>query len=126
MWGEVVRDYYERLIGDVEGAAKRLRIDMTAAAIDGATDVDRALERLRARGADALYVAASPFMVEHGRRIVQLAAQQRVPAIYESAAYVEDGGLMSYGPNIPANYRRAARYVDRMLKGAKPGDLPVE
>jgi ABC-type uncharacterized transport system substrate-binding protein len=58
--------------------------------------------------------------------VIELAAKYRLPAIYELKGYVEDGGLMSYGPNIDEMYRRAASYVDRLLKGAKPGELPIE
>jgi len=59
-------------------------------------------------------------------RVIGLAAKNRLPAIYPSTGYAEAGGLMSYGPNINDNYRRAAAYVDKILKGAKPADLPVE
>jgi putative ABC transport system substrate-binding protein len=59
-------------------------------------------------------------------RIIEFAREKRLPAIYETREFVDAGGLMSYGPNIEAQYRRAAYYVDRILKGAKPGDLPIE
>jgi putative tryptophan/tyrosine transport system substrate-binding protein len=62
----------------------------------------------------------------HRKRVVDLAAQSRLPAMYFTRGFVEDGGLMSYGPSQPDNWRRAATYVDKILKGAKPGDLPVE
>jgi putative ABC transport system substrate-binding protein len=60
------------------------------------------------------------------RRLVDLAAKNRLPAIYQSREFVDDGGLVSYGPDIADLFRRAATYVDKILKGAKPGDLPVE
>ena len=60
------------------------------------------------------------------RRILDFAAKNRLPAMYAQNEYVEAGGLMSYGPDMPASYRRAATYVDKVLKGAKPSDLPVE
>jgi ABC-type uncharacterized transport system substrate-binding protein len=65
------------------------------------------------------------FWNERGR-IVALAAQYRLPAIYEEREYVNDGGLISYGRNVPENFRQAAGYVARILKGAKPGDLPIQ
>jgi putative ABC transport system substrate-binding protein len=65
------------------------------------------------------------FLREH-RRLVDLAAKHRLPAVYTVKEYVDAGGLVSYGPNLADLFRRAATYVDRILKGAKPGDLPVE
>ena len=71
-------------------------------------------------------VLADPFTVSQRARIVEFVAEHRLPAIYESRDFVEAGGLMSYGPNISDLYRRAASYVDKILRGAKPGDLPIE
>ena len=67
-----------------------------------------------------------PFTREHRKRIVEFAAQRRLPAIYEAREFVEAGGLVSYGPSLLANQRRAAEYIDKIFKGAKPADLPVE
>ena len=69
---------------------------------------------------------ASALLNAERRAIVKLAATYRLPAFYEFREFVENGGLMSYGPSIPEMYRRAAYYVDRVLKGTKPGDLPIE
>ena len=66
------------------------------------------------------------FTIGHREEIISLAARWRVPAIYWSRSFTESGGLVSYGPYIPDEYRRAASYVDRILKGAKPADLPVQ
>ena len=71
-------------------------------------------------------VSGSPFMYGHRARIATLALEHRLPTIFGERAYVEAGGLMSYGPNYADIFRRAATYVDKILKGAKPGDLPVE
>ncbi len=68
----------------------------------------------------------SPFFNANRRRLVALAARHRLPAVYEFRDYVDDGGLMSYGPSIAEMFRGTASYVDRILKGARPGDLPVE
>jgi putative ABC transport system substrate-binding protein len=70
--------------------------------------------------------ADTPLFVTHRARLVDAVAGRRLPAIYPARVYVEAGGLMSYGPNLPDLWRRAAAYVDKILKGAKPGDLPVE
>ena len=69
---------------------------------------------------------ADDLFINEGTRIIELAAAHRVPAIYRLGYQAAAGGLMAYGPNIPDMYRRAASYVDKILKGAKPGDLPVE
>ncbi len=75
---------------------------------------------------DGLFVTLDAFTSLHRGRIAELAARHRLPAIYELREYVDAGGLMAYGPSIPDMWRRAATYVDKILKGAKPADLPVE
>jgi putative ABC transport system substrate-binding protein len=75
---------------------------------------------------DALLVVTDPLVFTHRARITEFAGQSRLPAIYEFRTFVEVGGLMSYGPNMLELWRRAAYYVDRILKGARPADLPVE
>jgi putative ABC transport system substrate-binding protein len=76
--------------------------------------------------AGALTVLPSGMFIGQRRRLVDLAAKNRLPAVYQSRESVDAGGLMSYGPNFADLFRRAATYVDKILKGAKPGDLPVE
>ena len=76
--------------------------------------------------AQALNVLASAFFNAHGARLADLALAHRVPAMYETGEYVQAGGLMAYGPSLHHMFRRAATYVDQILHGAKPGDLPVE
>ena len=75
---------------------------------------------------DGLAVVLSPLATLHSKRIVEFAAKYRVPGIYPTRQFAEEGGLMAYGPLIGDLYRRAAVYVDKILKGAKPADLPVE
>jgi putative tryptophan/tyrosine transport system substrate-binding protein len=89
-------------------------------------DVDTAFAQLRAEPADALYVIVDPFVAMHRGPIVDFAARHRVPALYTSRAFVEAGGLMSHGANLTHLYAQTATYVDKILKGAKPADLPVE
>jgi len=76
--------------------------------------------------AEALYVDTNPRTANMGQAIVDLAVRQRLPSIYESKGFVEAGGLIAYGPSVPDLYRRAAGYVDKIFKGAKPADLSVE
>ena len=75
--------------------------------------------------ADALTVSGAAMFVNERSRLVDLAAKHRLPAVYAWREFVEAGGLMAYGPNVADLFRRAATYVDKILKGAKPGDLPV-
>ena len=90
-----------------------------------AEDIAPAIEALKSR-ADALYVATDPLVFTNRIRINTLALGARLPTIYGSREYVDAGALMSYGPNFPDLFRRAADYVDKILRGAKPADIPVE
>jgi putative ABC transport system substrate-binding protein len=94
--------------------------------VRGAGDIDRAFAAMRKDGAGGLIVLGDPLIANHRLRIVDLAAKNRLPAIFTTRENVDAGGLMSYGANLVELWRRAATYVDRILKGAKPGDLPVE
>jgi putative ABC transport system substrate-binding protein len=89
-------------------------------------EIEPTILRLAKRGAQALIVIASPILVSERRRIINLAAGQRWPVIAWSSEWPKDGALLSYGADTTANLRRAAYYVDRILKGTKPGDLPIE
>ena len=93
--------------------------------IQRAEDIAPAFEALKG-GGDALYVPADPLIFTNLVRINSLALGARLPTMHGSREYVEAGGLMSYAPNFPDLYRRAADYVDKILRGAKPADLPVE
>jgi len=91
-----------------------------------AGEYERAFATLAAERPDALFVGAHTFFMRDRRRIIELAARSRLPAIYEWPEQVEDGGLMSYGSSLTGTTRRVAAYVDRLFKGARPGDLPIE
>jgi putative tryptophan/tyrosine transport system substrate-binding protein len=92
-----------------------------------ADELDPAFAAMAREGADALIVQADPALMDGLRgRVADLAAEHRLPAMYDWKMYVEAGGLMSYGPSLPERHRRAAIYVDKIFKGAKPADLPVE
>lgn len=109
-----------------EAAARALGFDPRVIEVHDLLDYENAFKSARSGGADVLLVLQSPAFYRHRARLAELAAKYRLPAIYESAEYVDDGGLMSYGPHFPDMYRRSASFVDRILKGARPGDLPVE
>jgi putative ABC transport system substrate-binding protein len=109
---------------DLAAGALGLRLPLVRAR--GPEDFPRAFAEIKRRQADALTVLSSPVFVAERRRIAELAIKNRLPTVFAFRSYVDAGGLMSYGPNIADLFRRAATYVDKILKGAKPADLPVE
>jgi putative ABC transport system substrate-binding protein len=111
---------------DTEDAARRLGLQVQALEVRGLDDFEGAFAMARQGRAEAVTVLAGPVIGEHPARLVALAAQSRLPAMYLGRGFVDAGGLMSYGTSNREMGRRAAAYVDRILKGAKPGDLPVE
>jgi putative ABC transport system substrate-binding protein len=115
------------MLTGAEVAARGLgvRLQFVEATRDPA-DLDRAFSDMTRARAGALTVLPSNMFLREHSRLVDLAAKHRLPAVYTVKEYVDAGGLMSYGPNVADLFRRAATYVDRILKGAKPGDLPVE
>jgi putative ABC transport system substrate-binding protein len=107
--------------------SQELGLQLQVLEVRSPDELDRAFATLTHVGAEALFVLPDPPMLDRlDRRIADLTAQHRLPAIYPFKSYVDAGGLMSYAPNLPDIYRRAAYYVDKILKGAKPADLPVE
>lgn len=107
-----------------EVAARTLGVQLEVVPVRGADDFAPALKALR--GVDGVLHPDTPFFVTHRARLVAAVAARRLPAIYPARVFVEAGGLMSYGPNLADVWGRAAPYVDKILKGARPGDLPVE
>jgi putative tryptophan/tyrosine transport system substrate-binding protein len=107
-------------------AARSQAVIVDALAVQTSSDFDRAFEAATRLSADALLTAAGPFLARHAKQIVDFAAMARLPAMYHLRSFVDSGGLMTYAPSAEAQHRRAAYYVDRILKGTKPADLPVE
>ena len=110
----------------LQSAAKQLGLQLAFDAIRSGSEIPGAFARIQQGGAQALIVGATPINIDHRSRIVEMAAAHRLPAMYESEGFVEAGGLFSYGPSLVDMYRRAAGYVDKILRGAKPADLPIE
>jgi ABC-type uncharacterized transport system substrate-binding protein len=110
----------------IEEASKALGITTIASTVRTDDDVENAIASLARQGDGALVVIPDPFTIAHRQAIIRAAATYRVPAMYSYRAFVDDGGLMGYSADIPEQYRGAADYVDRILKGAKPGELPVQ
>jgi putative ABC transport system substrate-binding protein len=107
-------------------AASALGVSILSVEARRLDDIDRAFATVRANQATALLLIADGLLGSNRRRIIELTAKSRLPAIYWRREFVEDGGLMSYGASVVDLYRRAAAYVDKILKGARPADLPVE
>jgi putative ABC transport system substrate-binding protein len=110
---------------ELQEPARRLGVEVAPMEISRAEEIAPAIEALKGR-ADALYVVQDPLLNTNRVRISTLALAARLPTMYGFREFAEAGGLMSYGPNYPALFRRAADYVDKILRGAKPGDLPIE
>ena len=109
-----------------EVAARALGLQLQFVEARGPVDFERAFSDMARARADALTVLPSPTFLYERRHLVDLAAKNRLPTLFAFREYVDTGGLMSYGPDIADMYRRAATYVDKILKGAHPGDLPIE
>ncbi|HVH89759.1 MAG TPA: ABC transporter substrate-binding protein, partial [Candidatus Acidoferrum sp.] len=107
-------------------AARALRLTIQPWEVRGTNDFDRVFAAMDMQRPDGLYVPGSALMRANGKRIVDFALKSRLPSVYGSRGSVEAGGLMYYGADLADSYRRVAYYVDKILKGAKPADLPVE
>jgi putative ABC transport system substrate-binding protein len=121
------------VVGAVEVRVREARValqalGMTALPVEvrDAAGLEAAFARLRAERADSLVVIADPLTLRHRQQVVDLAARERVPAVYEFAEFARAGGLVAYSASVPALFQRSAVYVDKILRGARPGDLPVE
>ena len=113
-------------LNEVKSAARVLRLQLQFFESKDANNLDVITNALAKTRFGALFVVTSQMFVGHRARVVEIAAKSRLPAIFWNSAFVDAGGLMSYGINLPDQYQRAAMYVDRILKGTKPEDLPVE
>jgi putative ABC transport system substrate-binding protein len=112
-------------MGDVEAAARTLGLELAPLEIRRPEDIAPAFEALKAQ-AEALYVVQDALVTANRTAIITLALGARLPTIFASRDHVQAGALMSYGPNFSEMFRRAAEYVDKILRGTKPGDIPVE
>ncbi|MEA2893925.1 MAG: hypothetical protein QOI05_4718 [Bradyrhizobium sp.] len=109
-----------------ERAAKTLKLELLPVEMHDPAELDRTLETAKAAGIDSLYIVSSRHTVANAPRIVDFANRHRLPLVAGWGAWVDAGGLISYGPDVAAMIRQAAHYLDAVLKGANPGDLPVQ
>jgi ABC-type uncharacterized transport system substrate-binding protein len=113
-------------VRELQTTAQALGVQLQTLEVRGPDEFESAFTALTREHAEALLVLGDPLTLTHRIRIVDLVAKGRLPAMYDLREFVEAGGLMAYGPSLPDLFRCAAYYADRILKGAKPGDLPVE
>jgi putative ABC transport system substrate-binding protein len=111
---------------EIEAAAAVLSVDVQPLPVERPEDFATAFEEAVRAAPDALIVTADPFTIQNQRRVLDFAAANRLPAIYEEREWAAAGGLMAYGPSVSDQSRRAAGYVDRILKGTPPGELPID
>jgi putative tryptophan/tyrosine transport system substrate-binding protein len=111
---------------EIEAAARRLSIEPRLFDVRTRDDLPRAIDAAHTFGASALMIATDALLQENAKLVVELAMAHRLPAMYAAREWVEIGGLISYGPSYPDLYRRSASYIDKIFKGANPGDLPIE
>ena len=110
----------------IQAVAPSLRVELHPIDVRDAPEIERAIPAFARGPNDGLIVASSPLAARHRNVIIKLADTHRLPAVYSFRYYVMDGGLIAYGPDPIDPFRRAAEYVDRILKGEKPADLPVQ
>ncbi|MDO8700469.1 MAG: ABC transporter substrate-binding protein [Deltaproteobacteria bacterium] len=111
---------------EMESVAKALRLKLVSLEVRSLEDFESAFARGKKEGAQALITTTNPLIGNQQRQVLDFAAKNRLPAMYPTSGFVEAGGLMSYGPNSADSWRRAADFVDKILKGTKPADIPVE
>jgi ABC-type uncharacterized transport system substrate-binding protein len=116
----------EQLVSETAGAARALGVQPSLLGVQGASELEGAFDTAAKEGAGALLILPGLFFSLRERQLATLAVKYRLPAIYWDRRFVEHGGLMAYGPSMAALWRRVAAFVDKILKGAKPADLPVE
>jgi len=126
LWNPANSVFQTQMRTEAEAASRRLGLQAHVVAASDAMAIDRAFEAFTRERAEAVAIPADPIFVRERSRIAGLAAKRRLPSVGGIRQYAEAGGLVAYGPDFYELYREAAVYVDRILKGAKPGDLPVE
>ena len=119
-------DFNRAQAGEVREAAQNLGLEIVPISIGGPTTFDAAMDKLDAARPDAIYVMETPQLHTHRRSLISRITKRRLPAVYALQVFALEGGLMAYAMSVPDQFRRAANYVDRILRGAKPGELPIE
>ena len=126
LWNPANAVFQNQMVKEAEAASRRLRLQVQTIAARDASEIDKAFQLMTRERAEALAVLSDPIFISVRTHIVALAVKGRLPSVSGNRQYADAGGVMSYGPNFYELYRRAAGYVDRILRGAQPGDLPIE
>jgi putative ABC transport system substrate-binding protein len=126
LWNPGNAIFQAQMLQSAREAAIALGLDLHEFGARNAKELDSAFEAIRNARVDALLVLGDPILRNHRTKIIEFAAKSRLPAIYATEEHAEGGGLMTYGPDMDAQFERGAIYVDKILKGAKPADLPIE
>ena len=124
--GTLREETFKQMLKETQSTARSIGVQVQVVEASKVDDFDAAFSAMARERAEGLIVLINPMFFVQRQQIIERAAKQRLPAIYEWKPFVQGGGLISYGADVPDVYRRAAGLVDRVLKGAKPGDLPVE
>jgi ABC-type uncharacterized transport system substrate-binding protein len=124
--GDPTNPSYELVLKESQRAAQLLRIQLQAVEVRNPNELEGVFAAMTRGRAGAFIHAPSELFFAYRRRLLDLAAKSRLPGVSDTRDFVDRGGFMSYGPSLPQLFRRAATYVDRILKGAKPADLPIE
>ena len=126
MFNPETAPYYPVWLREFKALPQPLAVELVAAPVHNEAEIEAAIVALAGEPAGGLISAPDPFTIGHGGLIMTLAKRHRVPAVYQSRQFAAEGGLTSYGPNTHDIFRRSASYVDRILRGEKPADLPVQ
>lgn len=118
--------FYDRIYADLQSAAAAAGVTLLRITVKSGADAERAFGEMAAGKVDAVLVMASPLITANRERILAAASHRRIPAMYEIGDEAENGGLIAYGPKLEEMFRRGAHYVDRVLKGARPAELPIQ
>ena len=124
--GTLREETFKQMLNETHATARAIGVQIQVVEASKVDDFDAAFSAMAKERAEGLIVLVNPMFFVHRQHIIERAAKQRLPTIYEWKPFVQSGGLLSYGADVPDVYRRAAGLVDKILKGAKPGDLPVE
>jgi putative ABC transport system substrate-binding protein len=116
----------KQTVKEIEALRRALGIEIQSLAAGNLEDFERAFSAMNRDNPDGLLVARSQVILNHRGRVISFAAKKRLPTIFADSLFVDEGGVMSYGADTQDLYRRAATYVDKILKGAKPSELPIE
>jgi len=122
----LTEDTFKKTLKETRATARSIGVEIQVVEAAKVDDFDAAFSAMTKERADGLIVLVNPMFFVQRQHIIERAAKHRLPAIYEWKSFVQSGGLISYGADVPDIYRRAAGYVDKLVKGAKPADLPVE